>query len=248
MKWGLTASTTTRAPAMTELFARGGHDGPQTYETGDPNLKVERAKALELTLRVHRGAFRFDGSLYSTWFDNYIYGDLTGRTCDDADLCAAGDAYALREVFYRQQGAHFRGIEAEARYDLVKTGKSGLTARLMGDLTRATLDDGQNVPRIAPWRIGGGLDWESPRWDAGVAYTRYAAQHDYGRYDTPTEGYNALSAHIALRPFTAHPGVEFSVVGQNLTDDVQRYATSFNKGLVMAMGRSVRLVARIASF
>ncbi len=248
VKVGLTASTTGRAPAMTEMFARGGHDGPQTYETGDPNLKVERAKALELSLRVNRGPFHFDGSLYSTWFSNYIYGDLTGRTCDDDGNCVTGTANELREVFYRQQGAHFRGLEAEASYDLMKTGNSRLSARLMGDLTRATLDDGSNVPRIAPWRIGGGLDWQSPRWDAGVNYTRYGTQNDFGAYDSATAGYNALSAHVAVRPFKAYPGVEFSVVGQNLTDDVQRYATSFNKDLVMAMGRSVRLVARVASF
>ncbi|NKJ01668.1 TonB-dependent receptor [Novosphingobium sp. SG707] len=248
IKLGLTASTTGRAPALTELFARGGHDGPQTYETGDPNLKVERAKALELSLRANRGAFHFEGSLYSTWFSNYIYGELTGRTCDDNGNCVAGDTNDLREVFYRQQGAHFRGLEGEARYDLVKTAHTSLTARVMGDLTRATLDDGNNVPRIAPWRLGGGLDWQSPRWDAGFSYTRYGTQNDYGLFDTATAGYNALSAHVAVRPFKQWQGVEFSLVGQNLTNDVQRYATSFNKDLVVMPGRSVRIVARIASF
>jgi iron complex outermembrane receptor protein len=111
VKLGLTASTTGRAPAMTEMFARGGHDGPQTYETGDPTLKVERARGLEASLRVNKGAFRFEGSLYSTWFDNYIYGALTGRTCDDDGVCVADNSQDLREVFYRQQGAHFRGLE-----------------------------------------------------------------------------------------------------------------------------------------
>jgi iron complex outermembrane receptor protein len=42
--------------------------------------------------------------------------------------------------------------------------------------------------------------------------------------------------------------MEFSIIGQNLTDDVQRYATSFNKDLVVMPGRSVRLVARLATF
>ncbi|HEY0265972.1 MAG TPA: TonB-dependent receptor, partial [Rhizomicrobium sp.] len=42
LKLGLTASTTGRAPFQTELFARGGHDGPDTFETGDPALKMER--------------------------------------------------------------------------------------------------------------------------------------------------------------------------------------------------------------
>jgi iron complex outermembrane receptor protein len=248
VKLGATFSSTGRAPALTELFARGGHDGPQTYETGDPNLRIERANALELSLRVNKGPFHLDGSLYSTWFRNYIYGDLTGRTCDDDGNCVVGDGNDLREVFYRQQGAHFRGVEAEATYDLLKSGKGVLMARVLGDYTRATLDDGNNVPRIAPYRIGGGVDWTSPRFDAGMLLIHYGRQNDYGAFDTPTDGYNALSAHLTARPFKAHPGVEFSIVGQNLTNDVQRYATAFNKDLVVMPGRSVRLVARIATF
>ncbi len=248
VKLGLTASSTGRAPALTELFARGGHDGPQTYETGDPNLKIERANSLELSLRVHRGPFRFDGSLYSTWFRNYIYGDLTGRTCDDDGECVADDSEELREVFYRQQNAHFRGVEAEASYDLIRQGDGVFTARVMGDYTRATLDDGNNVPRIAPYRIGGGVKWKSPTLDAGMSLIHYGRQNDYGVFDTPTGSYNELNAQIAVRPFKAYPGIEFAVVGQNLSDDVQRYATAFNKDLVVMPGRNVRFVVKVATF
>ena len=247
-KLGLTASTTARAPALTELFARGGHDGPQTYETGDPDLVPERARALELSLRVNKGPFEFDGSLYSTKFDNYIYGDLTGRTCEDDGTCMVGAGLPLREVFYRQQGAHFRGVEAEARVDLLKQPTSLLALRILGDYTRATLDDGSSVPRIAPWRIGGGIDWTSSRLDLGVSYTRFARQNQFGQFDTPTDGYNALSVHVAWRPFTQHPGIELGLTGQNLTNDVQRQATSFNKDLVIAPGRSIRFTLRVASF
>ncbi|HEX7855163.1 MAG TPA: TonB-dependent receptor [Sphingobium sp.] len=248
VKLGLTFSSTGRAPAMTELFARGGHDGPNTYETGDPNLRIERANSLEASLRIHRGRFKFDGSIYSSWFQNYIYGDLTGRTCDDDGVCAVGGSGDLKELFYRQQGAHFRGLEGEARYDLVKDAAGTLTAKLLGDYTRATLDDGNNVPRIPPYKIGGGLSWEGKKADAGVTFIHYGRQNDYGLFDTPTPGYNSLSAQIALRPFTAYPGVELAVVGQNLTNDVQRLATSLNKDDVVMPGRSVRVVLKLATF
>ncbi|EIZ80613.1 TonB-dependent receptor-like protein [Novosphingobium sp. Rr 2-17] len=248
VKLGFTASSTGRAPALTELFARGGHDGPQTYETGDPNLKMERANGLELSLRVNRGPFRFEGSVYSTWFKNYIYGDLTGRTCSDDGVCVEGNSEELREVFYRQQGAHFRGLEGQASLDLVKDEKGTLTAHVLADYTRATLDDGNNVPRIAPYRVGGGMDWTSATYDAGISLTHYGRQNEYGAFDTATPGYNNLNMHLSLRPFKAHPGVEFSIVGDNLTNDVQRYATAFNKDQVISPGRTVRLVARIATF
>ncbi|MDE1918015.1 MAG: TonB-dependent receptor [Sphingomonadales bacterium] len=249
IKIGFNASTTGRAPALTELFARGGHDGPQTYETGDPDLRIERANSLELSLRLRRGPFRFDGTLYNSWYRNYIYGALTGRTCDDDGQCAGNQDGELREVFYRQQGARFRGLEASASYALMKSETSGLTARLLGDYTRATFSNGAgNVPRIPPYRLGAGLDWQSRLIDAGVTFSHYGRQNDAGAFDTPTNGYNALGAQIAIRAFSDHPGVQLAVIGQNLTNDVQRLATSFNKDLVVMPGRSVRVVLKAATF
>lgn len=247
VKLGLTLSSTGRAPALTELFARGGHDGPNTFETGDPDLKIERANSIEASLRVHRGRLTFDGSLYSSWFRNYIYGDLTGRMCDDDGICAVGGPGDLKELFYRQQGAHFRGLEGEARLDLVKTDSGTLTARLLGDYTRATLDDGNNVPRIPPYRIGGGLGWQGRILDAGFTINHYGAQNNFGEFDTYTPGYNNLDARVAVRPFKAWPGVELALVGKNLTNDVQRLATSLNKDEVVMPGRSFRLTLKIAT-
>jgi len=247
VKLGFTASATGRAPAMTELFARGGHDGPGTYETGDPNLRVERAQSLEATLRIRSGRFRFDGSIYSSWFSDYIYGDLTGRTCDDAGICTDGPGGDFRELFYRQQAAHFRGLEGKATFDLADAGSGGLTATLQGDFTRATLADGNNVPRIPPYRFGGGLSWESDPFDADFMLMRVGPQNDYGAYDTPTPGYISLNAALSWRPFKDHRGIEFSLIGQNLTNAVQRDAAAFNKDLVVMPGRNVRFVIKLAT-
>lgn len=248
VKLGVNFSSTGRAPALTELFARGAHDGPQTFEIGNADLRVERANSLEGSLRIRSGGFRFTGSVYSTWYHNYIYGDLTGRICDDSGTCAIGGEGELRELFYRQQGAHFRGLEAEATQELVRTDEGTFTARLMGDYTRATLDDGNNVPRIPPYRIGGGLAWAGRTLDAGVTFNHYGRQDRFGAFDTPTGGYNALGANIAWRPFRSHPGIELAVIGQNLTDDTQRLATALNKDLVVMPGRSVRFVIKAATF
>ncbi|WP_454883805.1 TonB-dependent receptor [Sphingomonas oryzagri] len=248
VKLGLTASSTGRAPGQTELYARGGHDGPDTYETGDPNLKIERANSLEGTLRVDRGSLRFEGSVYSTWFHNYIYGDLTGRTCDDDGACVEGDGGDLKELFYRQQNAHFRGLEGKASYALIKHDDSSLEINTLGDYTRATLDRGGNVPRIPPYRIGGGFTWKSKMVDANLLYLYIGKQDQYGAFDTPTPHYNDLSAQVAVRPFRAYPNIQFAVVGQNLTNDVQRAATALNKDDVILPGRNIRFVIRFANF
>lgn len=248
VKLGLTGSSTGRAPGQTELYARGGHDGPDTFETGDPNLKIERANSVEGTVRVNSGRFRFEGSAYYTWFHNYIFGALTGRTCDDDGVCVDDDSGELRELFYRQGGAHFRGLEGQASYALFKRGKSAFELNALADYTRATLTTGGNVPRIPPYRLGGGFTWNSPKLDASLLYLYVGRQDKYGDYDTPTPHYNQLNAQLAVRPFTRWPGVQLAVVGQNLTNDVQRAATALNKDEVVLPGRNVRFVLKVATF
>lgn len=248
VKLGFNFSSTGRAPLITELFARGGHDGPQTFETGDPNLRIERSNSLEATLRINGNRFRFEGSLYSSWFNNYIYGQLTGRTCDDDGDCINDDSEELRELNYRQQGAWFRGVEAEAHYALFKTPTSSFELRGLADYTRATLDDGNNVPRIPPYRIGGGVTYTSTLFNAGALFTHSGKQDKFGLFDTETPGYNQVTAQVSVRPFREYPGIEFAVVGQNLTNDIQRNAAALNREVVVLPGRNVRFVLRLATF
>lgn len=244
IKLGLTGSSTARAPAQTELFARGPHDGPQTFETGNPNLKMERANSLEATMRLRFKEFTFDGSAYITSFDNYIYGALTGRNCDDAGVCAFGSPEALRELNYVQQSANFRGLEGKAVYDLAHFEEGVLQVTALGDYVRATLSGGVNVPRIPPWRAGGGLNWESEAFDAGFQVIRVAYQDYPGVFDTPTPGYVSVDAQVAWRPFASNRKIEIALVGHNLADEVVRNAASLNKDLVVMPGRSIRLALR----
>ena len=123
-KVGLTFTSAARAPAQTELFARGPHDGPATFETGDPTLDAERANSLEATLRLNHEHVGFEGALWTAHFDHYIYGELTGRTCDDDGVCVDDDSRELKELNYVQAGATFTGAEGKASFPL-----SGLEGR-----------------------------------------------------------------------------------------------------------------------
>lgn len=246
VKLGLTFSSAARAPAQTELFARGAHDGPSTFETGDPDLKIERANSVEGTVRVRLDRFTFEGSLWESEFDNFIYGRLTGRTCDDEGNCVVGNGEELKELNYTQQGAQFWGLEGKGSYALWKRDDGQLNLNIQGDYVRATLDGGGNVPRIPPYRVGGGLSWISDAIDAGVLALYAGKQTEFGAFDTPTPGYLALNANVAWRPLPEHPGFEVALVGDNLTDDVQRDAAAFNKDDVVLPGRDIRLVVRLA--
>lgn len=242
---GLTWTSAARAPAQTELFARGPHDGPGTYETGDPTLRPERANSLEASLRMQAKLDTLQASLWAVHFDGYIYGRLTGFTCDDAGACGPG-AGSLRQLDYVQGNALFRGLELGWEHALADGPDGTLGLQAMADVVRATLSSGGNVPRVPPWHAGAGLHWQHGRLDAG-AYAKYSGRQDEpGDGDTPTAGFLSLDAHLGWRPWAAHPGVEFTVAGRNLTNSVQRNAVALNKDSVLGPGREVRLVLRAA--
>jgi iron complex outermembrane receptor protein len=242
---GLALSSAARAPAQTELFARGPHDGPVTYETGDATLGMERANSLEASLRFRGDRVHADGSIWMTRFNNYIYGALTGRFCDEDGNCAPDNGEELKEMFYVQRDARFRGAEGHAEVELLQSVAGDLHLDLLGDVVRATLaNGGGNVPRIPPYHVGGGLSWQSERLDARVT-VKYAGRQDkLAATESVTKAFTNVDAQIALRPWAAYPGVEFALIGRNLTDSSQRNAVALNKDEVIMPGRDVRLMVR----
>jgi iron complex outermembrane receptor protein len=177
-------------------------------------------------------------------FSNYIFGNLTGRTCDDAGNCVVGDTGELKELIYEQLDSKFWGAEAKSTFGLY-TGPSGkLQALLLADYVRATLDNGGNVPRIPPYHIGGGLAWEGANLDASFLVKYSGAQNDVGTAETPTDGFTSVDAQLGWRPWTSTPGLELALVGHNLTDSVQRNSVALNKDEVILPGRDVSLILR----
>jgi iron complex outermembrane receptor protein len=242
VRLGLTAASAARAPGQSELFARGPHDGPQTFETGDPNLSLERANSLEATARyTFATSGRIEASLWGAHFNDYIYGGLTGRTCNEAGACAFDGPGELKELNYAQQDATFWGVELKGSAPLAKIGGGDLSVEVLGDYVRATFADGSNVPRIQPGRFGGGLTWAAPKLEAGFLLLAVADQKEVGPAETPTDGYASLDAHLTFKPTDTW---EFLVVGHNLTDALERNATSLNKDEVAMPGRDIRLVMR----
>ena len=244
LRLGLTAATAARAPAQTELFARGPHDGPQTFETGDPTLKIERANSLEGTLRYKFGnGGRVEASLWGAKFQNYIFGQLSGRTCTEDGDCAFDNGEELKELNYTQLDATFWGAELQAFVPVTKLAGGELAVQVLGDYVRAKFSHGSgDVPRIQPGRIGGGLHWENDSIDASFLALAVGAQHHVGVADLPTEEYTSLDAQIGWRPFKTKPNVELLLVGHNLADETIRNATALNKDVVVMPGRNVRLV------
>jgi iron complex outermembrane receptor protein len=244
VRLGLTAASAARAPAQTELFARGPHDGPQTFETGDPTLGIERANSLEGTLRYKFGGEgRVEASLWGAQFSDYIFGALTGRTCDEEGNCDFDNGEELKELNYTQLDATFWGAEIKAFVPLAQVGGGELAAQVLGDYVRAKFSHGAgDVPRIQPGRFGGGLHWDNDSVDASFLVLQVGDQNHVGVADLPTEGYTSVDAQLGWRPFTDKPSVELLLVGHNLADERIRNATALNKDAVLMPGRDIRVV------
>jgi len=240
----LTAQYVERAPAVAELYSHGSHDAPGTFEIGDPNLKLERARSLEIGLRRSAGPLRFDASAYYTQYTGFIYRRLTGIACgEDFDSC--GVETDFRQVVYSQRDARFFGAELATQYDALELAAGVLGVDGRYDFVHARFDDGTAVPRIPPHRLGGGVYW---RGDGGL-FARVSLLHAFTQtqtaaFETPTPGYNQLKAELSYtipRSKTGGVGdVTFGLVGDNLLNAKIRNSTSFKKDEILLPGRGIR--------
>jgi iron complex outermembrane receptor protein len=245
LRLGFTLSSAARAPGQTELYARGPHEATATFETGNPEFDVERANSIEATMRYNSGNARFEAAVWGSKFTDYIFGNLTGRTCDDEGVCVGDDSGELDELIYEQRGAKYWGAEARATVDLIEAARAPLRGIVVADYVRATLDDGGEVPRISPYHVGAGLNWDGKMIGGGflVKYTG-PREDNLATAETPTAGFVSVDAQAFWRPFEKSPNLEFALVGRNLSDRLQRNAVSLNKDEVILPGREVRLMVR----
>ena len=241
-------SRTERAPAVTELFAQGPHEATATFEFGDPNLDIESAFSIEGGIR-HQDANdnRATFSVYSTNYSHFIYGLLTGNSYDEEGSFFPDDSGEFRELLYSQQDADFWGIEAQAHWHVFEGfgGRFGVDAQ--ADYVRAEFEDGTNVPRIPPFRIGGGIFFENQMLELKVGALYHDKQDKVGLNDTPTDSYTTVDASATIHLFEGPGGdVDLVLSGTNLTDSVGRNAVSFTKDFVVLPGRTFRAVLHFA--
>ena len=229
---GLSVARNERAPSEVELFAEGAHVATGAFEVGDIDLESEVATSVEGTAHYASGPFEFDLHAYHADYDGFI--DLRPTGVDDVDS-------GLPVFAYVQTDATFRGLEAEASYNIWESGERSLTLSGAADMVRASTDLGP-AARIPPWSVTAGLDWTSRLFDVGLEVRHVGEQDRTAAFERPTDSYTMVNLKGSVRPFADRDIILFAEAA-NLTDEEAREHASFQKDIAPRPGRSLRVGA-----
>ncbi len=233
-KVGINLSQAERAPSAEELFANGPHHGTESYEVGNPLLRMERAKSAELVVRGSGDVFDLELSAYHSWFDNFIYEARSGAIVD-----------GLPEYRISQANARLYGFEAQLDVTLARPGIWTIKADALADYVHATITGAGPAPRIPPLRVLGGLSTHSPKWDLRAEVERVTGQNRVAAFETATPGYTMVNAQVAFRPWGKERPLSFVLSANNLFDVTARRHASFLKDYAPLAGRDIRITARL---
>jgi iron complex outermembrane receptor protein len=224
-----------RLPTATELYAFGPHAATSQFEIGNQALDPETSLGLDVSFRRTAGRFRGELNLFNNSFDGYIYESPTGEEEDEFPVFE-----------FIQRDARFRGIEVATHTHLLSRGESHLELDLGADYVRATLaDGGGNLPRIPPMRIGGGFRLHGGPLTALIEVRHTFEQDEIADYETTTDAYTFLNAHIGYRFFFNNTIHDVMLRGNNLTDEFARAHTSPLKERAPLPGRDITLSYRL---
>ncbi len=233
---GLLLDHSSRAPVGEELFSNGPHLATGRFEIGDPTLDEEVATSLSATVEHRSERWNATVTGYVTQFSDFIYEEGTGAEMDE-----------LPVFQFFQEDATFIGLDAELAVIASTWDGGDLTLRAMFDVVSAELDisGNDNPPRIPPLRFGLGAEARFGRITASLDYLRAAKQDNQSASELETDGYDDLRAYIGARFDFSGGALDLFLSGRNLTDDEQRYHTSFIKEFAPAPGRRVEAGARL---
>ncbi len=227
-----TATLSTRAPALEELYNFGLDAGIQAFEIGNPLLERERSRGFDLSLRRDSDTFAGSVGVFRTGIDNFTYGATTGGRG------------GVTVIATEQADARHLGFEADGR---VRLGSADLTAS--ASWVDAEFPElGQHAPRIPP--LNGQFRLDVPVRGLRIApRLRWAARMDrLHAGETPTDGYAVLDLTVSWLLLTGNATHHLSLVGHNLTDAVYRHHTSVIKDVAPQMGRGVRISYSVRFF
>ncbi len=257
-----------RAPSASELFSYGPHIGTDNFEVGalfwlhdgehphfhyGNDVEEEVSNNIDLSLRKHSGQIGWVVNLFYNQVDNFYYERNTGYTNEDIEGHDHEEGHEHEEheehehnhgvlpvYAFDQADATLYGLEAQIAWQFA----TPFTLTLWGDSIRGKLDDGGNLPRIPPARLGGQLRYQSKGLEAEFGISHYFKQDEVAELETATDAYTLLEAELAYTFSGTHDGLTVYLKGTNLTDEDARVHSSFLKDRAPLPGRGFSIGLR----
>lgn len=234
--WSLTSnlSYNERAPSYFELYANGAHVATGQFEVGNANFNEERSRGIDAQIRWKDARNSFSLGAYYTRFSNFIGLFNTGNDIE------VEPGEFLPEAQFRAVPAVFKGIEAEGKFAMT----DNLDLLVRGDYVHAR-DKRNNdyLPRIAPLRLGAGLQYQLNGFSARLDVLRAFKQNNTADNELKTDGYTNVSALLAYKLPVKFNAELFARANNLLNDEIREHA-SFLKDIAPAGERSLLVGVR----
>jgi len=262
---GLSLSQSQRAPSSSELLSFGPHIGTGTYEVGalferfedehhgtsigltDDNIVMETAHNIDLSLRKFKGDFGFIFNVFYNQIDDYYYQENTGLSAGDGHDHSGHDhgsddevSHSLPLYIFTAQDVELHGMEAQVTWQFA----DNFTWKVQGDVIRARLTSGEELPRTPPARLATELSYQGESISADLFVSQNFEQTHVAVNETTTDGYLMVDANINYHFNFAEQALAVYLKGSNLTDEYANVHTSFLKDLTPLAGRSFALGIR----
>lgn len=212
------------------------YSSPRQFELGlrsAPGSKATTEDSTNVDIGLHRksGPVRFDVNLLYYDIDNSIYQRLNG---------ASNDGLAVAE--YAQDDARFFGLEAAVMFPLVSFYSIDPEIRLFADYVNAKLENGDELPRLPPLRVGINLTAGGQNVRTGLDVIYNAKQGDISSFNT--DAYTMVDLNLTYKLARERLNVAWFVRGTNLLDEDARKSTSFLAAFAPLPGRSLHVGVR----
>lgn len=267
---GIALSHSERAPSAAELLSFGPHiatgtfeigalyethveNGETHYEPSSSKPEMEKSSNIDLTFRKFEGDIGIILNAFYNQVDNY-YAEFDQELCVEVDhdhdapstpapagpLIGDCTTDEVRVFQFQSADVTLHGFEAQGIWQI----NSNVKTTLFADYVRAKLDDGGNLPRISPMRVGASVDYVYNRLSTNLSYTHYYSQDDVAESEEATDGYDWIDANINYRIPLNKTELTLFVKAENLTDEEARVHSSFVKEDAPRPGRNLRIGIR----